>query len=56
MTNRSVSLSAWRWSARVLSLLVIGIILMFAFREGLNLAMFLRSTMSPDQGVSAYRL
>jgi hypothetical protein len=29
-----------RWSARVLSILAVGIVLMFAFGEGLNLAHF----------------
>lgn len=40
MTNQSVSLSALRWSARVLSLLVLGVVLMFAFGEHLNLSRF----------------
>ncbi len=40
ITNRSVSLSALRWSARVLSILAIGILLLFAFGEGLNLSQF----------------
>ena len=40
MTNRSVSLCALRWSARVWSVLAIGIVLLFAFGEGLNLSKF----------------
>ena len=40
MTNRSVSLCALRWSARVLSVLAIGVLLVFAFGEGLNLSQF----------------
>ncbi len=40
MTNRSVSLCALRWSARVLSILAVGIVLLFAFGEGLNLSQF----------------
>ena len=40
MTNRLVALRALRWSARVLSILAVGIILLFAFGEGLNLSLF----------------
>lgn len=40
ITNRSVSLCALRWSARVLSILAVGIVLLFAFGEGLNLSQF----------------
>jgi len=40
MKNRPVSLLALRWSARVLSILAVGIVLMFIFGEGLNLSRF----------------
>lgn len=40
LTNKSVSLCALRWSARASSILAIGIVLMFAFGEGLNLSRF----------------
>ena len=40
MRKMSVSLCALRWSARVLSILAVGIVLMFAFGEGLNLSHF----------------
>ena len=40
MTNTAVSLRALRWSARVLSILVVGIVLLFAFGEGLNFSHF----------------
>ncbi len=40
ITNRSVSLCALRWSARVLSVLAIGVLLLFAFGEGLKLSQF----------------
>ncbi|MGA3179920.1 MAG: hypothetical protein ABSF38_06220 [Verrucomicrobiota bacterium] len=40
MTNQSVLLCALRWSARVLSILAVGVVLMFAFGEGLNLSRF----------------
>ena len=40
MTNQSVSLCALRWSARVLSILAVGVVLLFAFGEGLNLSHF----------------
>jgi len=40
MTNQLVSLRARRWSARVLSILVVGVVLLFAYGEGLNLSHF----------------
>ena len=40
MTNQLVSLCALRWSARVLSILAAGVVLLFAFGEGLNLSHF----------------
>ncbi len=40
MTEKSVSLCALRWSARVLSIIAVGIVLLFAFGEGLNLSQF----------------
>jgi hypothetical protein len=40
MTNQPVSLRALRWSARVLSILVVGIVLLAAAGEGLNLSHF----------------
>jgi hypothetical protein len=40
MTNQLVLLSALRWSARVLSILAVGVVLLFAFGEGLNLSHF----------------
>ncbi|MGD1019603.1 MAG: hypothetical protein ABSA12_09815 [Verrucomicrobiia bacterium] len=40
MTNRSVSLGALRWSARLWSILAVGIVLLFAFGEGLNPSRF----------------
>jgi hypothetical protein len=40
MTNQLLSLSILQWSARVLSILAVGVILMFAIGEGLNLARF----------------
>jgi hypothetical protein len=40
MTKPRPSLSVLRWSARVLSILVIGVVLLFAFGEGLNLSHF----------------
>jgi hypothetical protein len=39
-TNTRVSLCALRWSARVLSILAVGVVLLFAFGEGLNLSHF----------------
>jgi len=40
MTNLLFSLCALRWSARVLSILAVGVVLLFAFGEGLNLSNF----------------
>jgi len=40
MTNQLVLLSVLRWSARVLSILSVGVVLLFAFGEGLNLSYF----------------
>lgn len=40
VTNTSVSLRVLRWSARIWSVLALGILLLFAFGEGLNLAQF----------------
>lgn len=40
MTNTTLSLRILRWSARVLSVLAVGIVLLFAIGEGLNLAHF----------------
>lgn len=40
MTNRPVSLRILRWSTRVLSILAVGIVLLFAFGEGMNLLHF----------------
>ena len=40
MTNQLISLCALRWSARVLSILAVGVVLLFAFGEGLNLSHF----------------
>jgi hypothetical protein len=40
MINRTVALRALRWSARVSSILVAGIVLLFAFGEGLDLSHF----------------
>jgi hypothetical protein len=40
MTNQLVLLSALRWSARVLSILAVGVVLLFAFGEGLNFSHF----------------
>src|ERR1039457_6934055 len=40
MTKTPVSLRALRWSARGLSILAMGIVLLFAFGEGLNLSHF----------------
>jgi len=40
MTNQSVSLCVLRWSARVLSILVVGVLLLFVIGEGLNLSHF----------------
>jgi hypothetical protein len=38
MANRAVSLRVLRWSARVLSLFAVGIVLSFVFGEGLNVS------------------
>ncbi|HEY5912046.1 MAG TPA: hypothetical protein VJA21_15695 [Verrucomicrobiae bacterium] len=38
MTNKLVSLRALRWLARVLSILVVGVVHLFAFGEGLKLS------------------
>ena len=40
MTNQLVALRVLRWSARVLSILAVGVVLLFAFGEGLNLSRF----------------
>jgi len=40
MTNQLVLLCALRWVARVLSILVVGVILLFAVGEGLHLSRF----------------
>jgi hypothetical protein len=40
MTNKVVSLRVLRWLARVLSILALGIVLLFAFGEGLDLSHF----------------
>ena len=40
MTDGSVSLRALRWSARVWSILAVGLVLLFAFGEGVNLSHF----------------
>ena len=40
MTDGSVSLRALRWSARVWSILAVGLVLLFASGEGMNLAHF----------------
>lgn len=40
MTNQLVSLRVLRWSARGLSILAVGVVLLFAFGEGLNLSHF----------------
>ena len=40
MTNPSLSLCVLRWSARVWSILAVGVVLLFAFGEGLNLSHF----------------
>jgi hypothetical protein len=40
MTDGSVSLRALRWSARVWSILAVGLVLLFAFGEGMNLSHF----------------
>jgi hypothetical protein len=40
MANRLVSLRALRWSARVLSILAVAVILLFAFGERLNFSHF----------------
>jgi len=40
ITNRSVPLRVLRWSARMLSILVVGVLLLFAFGEGLHLSQF----------------
>src|ERR1035441_8486509 len=40
MTNQLVLPSALRCSARVLSILAVGVVLLFAFGEGLNLSHF----------------
>ena len=40
MTNQLVLLSTLRWSARVLSILALGVVLLFAYGEGLNLSHF----------------
>jgi len=40
MTNQLVSLCALRWSARVLSILAVGVVLMFGIGEGFNLSHF----------------
>jgi hypothetical protein len=40
MTKQLVLLSALRWAARVLSILAVGVVLLFAFGEGLNLSHF----------------
>ena len=40
ITNRFSPLGALRWSARVLSILAVGVVLLFAIGEGLNLAHF----------------
>jgi hypothetical protein len=40
MTNQLVALRTLRWSARVLSILAVGVVLLFAFGEGLNLSHF----------------
>jgi hypothetical protein len=40
MTKQLVLLCALRWSARVLSILAMGVVLLFAIGEGLNLSHF----------------
>jgi hypothetical protein len=40
MTNQSVSLRVLRWSATGLSILAAGVVLLFAFGEGLHLSHF----------------
>ena len=40
MTNTPVALRILRWSARVSSILAVGVVLLFAFGEGLNLLHF----------------
>lgn len=40
MSNSAVSLRALRWSARVWSILAVGLVLLFAFGKGMNLAHF----------------
>jgi len=40
MNNDPVALTALRWTARVLSILAVGVVLMFAVGEGLNLSHF----------------
>jgi len=40
MTNQPVSLSVLRWTARVGSILAVGVVLLFAFGEGLHLSHF----------------
>jgi hypothetical protein len=40
ITNQLVLLCALRWSARVLGTLAMGVVLLFAFGEGLNLSHF----------------
>ena len=40
MKNRLLLLGVLRWSARVLSLLSLGVVLLFAFGEGLNFLHF----------------
>jgi hypothetical protein len=46
MTNRLVLLCVLRWSARVLSILAVGVVFMFAFGEGLNLSHFTASELA----------
>jgi hypothetical protein len=40
MTHQLLPLCALRWTARVLSILAVGVVLLFAFGEELNLARF----------------
>jgi hypothetical protein len=40
MTKAAASLGVLRWSARILSILSVGLVLLFAFGEGMHLAHF----------------
>lgn len=40
MTNQFIALCTLRWLARILSILAVGVVLLFAFGEGLHLSRF----------------